>query len=146
MLAREQTLLQEQKAAAAASARLTIWTVVLWTPLALLVLAVAAVVLMRNVRLGGAAALPGTGGKAWSGIALRYGAAVLIVAVAARAARAAGKVLRSDAAVYHFLSGRAVGGQHRRGRAGDPGHRARGAGRRLLVHPALWVVHHRRAQ
>ncbi len=63
-----------------------------------------------------------------------------------RAAMAVGKVLRSDAPVHHFLSGRAVGGQHRRGRAGDPGHRALGAGRRLLVHPAVWVVPHRCAQ
>ena len=52
-------------------------------PLALLVLAVAAVVLMRTVRFGGPAALPGTAGQAWAGIALRYSSAAIIVAVAA---------------------------------------------------------------
>ena len=60
---REQQLLDERNAAANASANRTIWTITVWMPIALLVLAVAAVVLMRTVRFGGPAAPPGTPGK-----------------------------------------------------------------------------------
>ncbi len=60
----------------------TIWTIAVWMPIALLVLAVAAVVLMRTVRFGGPAAPPSAPGKKWGGIALHYASAVIIVAVA----------------------------------------------------------------
>jgi PAS domain S-box-containing protein len=82
MEAREQHLLEERNAAADTAANRTIWTVAVWMPIALLVLAVAAVVLMRSVRLGGPAARPSTPGKKWGGLAIRYAAAVAIVAVA----------------------------------------------------------------
>ncbi len=64
------------------AANRTIGTVAVWMPIALLVLAVAAVVLMRTVRLGGPAAPPMVPGKRWGGIALRYASAVVVVAVA----------------------------------------------------------------
>jgi signal transduction histidine kinase/CHASE3 domain sensor protein/DNA-binding transcriptional MerR regulator len=83
MMGREEELLTARKAAAAASASHAIWTIVLWMPLALVVLTVAALILMRSVRLGGGPAMPSTGGKGWAGIAFRYGSAVVIVAVAA---------------------------------------------------------------
>ena len=55
---RERQLLEERNEAANASADRTIWTIAVWMPVALLVLAVAAVVLMRTVRFGGPAAPP----------------------------------------------------------------------------------------
>jgi PAS domain S-box-containing protein len=69
--------------AAAASANRTLWALGLWMPLALLLLAVAAVVLMRKVRLEGPVAPPAAAGGKWAGTALRYSSAVLAVAVAA---------------------------------------------------------------
>jgi PAS domain S-box-containing protein len=81
MQAREQHLLEERNTAADAAANRTIWAVAVWMPIALLLLAVAAVVLMRSVRLGGPAARPSTPGKKWGGIAIRYAAAVAIVAI-----------------------------------------------------------------
>ena len=83
MKAREQTLLNEQTAAAQAVASHVIWTIAVWIPLALVVLAVAAIVLVRTVRFGGPAPWPSTAGQAWAGIAIRYGFAVISVAVAA---------------------------------------------------------------
>jgi PAS domain S-box-containing protein len=82
MQTREQQLLEQRNAAAQASASHTIWTVTLWVPIALLVLAVAAVVLMRSVRLGGPAMSTAVAEKKWGSIALRYASAALIVAVA----------------------------------------------------------------
>ena len=79
---REQQLLDAQTAAATTSANRTIWTIAAWMPMALLVLGVATVVLMRTVRFGGSAALPGASGKKWAGIALQYISAVILVAVA----------------------------------------------------------------
>ena len=140
---REQQLLDERNAAANASADRTIWTIAVWMPIALLVLAVAAVVLMRTVRFGGPAAPPSTPGKKWGGIAIRYASAVIVVAVAVVLQMAVGGLLRPSAPVSHLLSGSPPGSEHRRRRAGDRGHRALGAGGRLLVHPAVWVVPHR---
>jgi PAS domain S-box-containing protein len=82
MKAREQTLLDARTATAEAGARRAIWTIAAWMPLALVVLAVAAVALMRTVRFGGPSAPTTTLGKAWAGIAIRYASAVIIVAVA----------------------------------------------------------------
>jgi PAS domain S-box-containing protein len=82
MAAREQKLLDERTATAEASASRTIWTIGVWMPLALLVLAVAAVVLMRTVRFGGPRVPTTTRGRTWGGIAIRYASAVVIVAVA----------------------------------------------------------------
>jgi PAS domain S-box-containing protein len=82
MKGRELQLLEARNAAANASANRTISTVALWMPLALLVLAVAAVVLLRTARLGGPAVPPGPPGKKWGLIALRYLSAVAVVAVA----------------------------------------------------------------
>jgi PAS domain S-box-containing protein len=81
MKAREQALLGERTAVAEQSASHTVWTVAIWMPLALVILTVAAVVLMRTARFGGAAR-PGTAGGAWAGLAIRYGSAVVLVAVA----------------------------------------------------------------
>ncbi|MGO8744881.1 MAG: CHASE3 domain-containing protein [Thermoguttaceae bacterium] len=82
MQTREHRLLDARKNAANTSANYTMWTVAVWMPIALLVLAVAAVVLMRSVPFGGPAALPGAPGKKWRGIAMRYASAVVIVAIA----------------------------------------------------------------
>ena len=82
MQAREQALLDARTAVAEASASRTTDTIALWMPLALLVLGVAGVVLMRTVRFGGPGGPPGRAGKAWAGIAMRYGSAVGIVAAA----------------------------------------------------------------
>jgi PAS domain S-box-containing protein len=82
MAAREQTLLEERTAIAEASASRTIWTIGVWTPLALLLLAVAAVVLMRTVRFGDSRVPTTTPGRTWGGIAIRYACAVVLVAVA----------------------------------------------------------------
>jgi PAS domain S-box-containing protein len=80
---REQQLLIERDEAAKASADQTIWTIAGWMPLALLILAIAAVVLMRTVRFGGPASLPDAAGNRWTGIALRYFFAAIAVAAAA---------------------------------------------------------------
>ena len=82
MKAREQKLLDERNDEANKSAKRTLWTIVGWVPLGLLVLAVAAVILLRTVRFGGPAALPGVPRMKWGGIAIRYAAAVIFVAVA----------------------------------------------------------------
>ena len=79
---REQQLLDARNAAADAAASRTLWAVAVWMPIALLVLAIAAVALMRSVRFGGPAARLETPGKKWSGIAVRYASALTIVAVA----------------------------------------------------------------
>ena len=50
---RERQLLAKRNDAANSSGNRTLWTITVWMPIALLVLAVAAVVLMRNVRFGG---------------------------------------------------------------------------------------------
>ena len=54
---------------------------------------------------------------------------------------AVGGCLRPSAAFIIALSGSPLGSEHRGRRAGDRGHRALGAGGRLLVHPAVWAVH-----
>ena len=138
MEAREQTLLEERTAAAEASASRTIWTIAVWMPLALVVLAVAAVVLMRTVRFGGpaAAARHGRQGMGRHCHPVRLGGDDR--GRGRGVALAVGGVLRPAAPVYHFLSGGAVGGEHRRRRAGNRGHRALGVGGRLLVHSAVW--------
>ena len=59
------------------------------------------------------------------------------------AADAVGGLLRPAAPLRHALSGSPLGGEHRRRRAGDPGHRALGAGGRLLVLSTVWAVQHR---
>jgi PAS domain S-box-containing protein len=82
MKAREQMLLEERTTAAEAATNRALVALLVWMPLALVLLAAAGVLLMRTVRFGGAPALPGAGGKAWAGIAARYGAAVIIVAAA----------------------------------------------------------------
>jgi hypothetical protein len=84
MDAQEQQALDQENEAANAAASRSIETVAIWMPLAMLVLAVAGVVLMRNVRFGGPSVLPGTIGETWSRIALQYAAAVVVVAVAIR--------------------------------------------------------------
>ncbi|MGA2254861.1 MAG: CHASE3 domain-containing protein [Thermoguttaceae bacterium] len=97
---REQQLLDERNEAANAAAKRTVQTVALWMPLSLLVLAVAAVVLMRTVRFGGPAALPSTPGKKWGGIAIQYVSAVIAVAVAVVRALGIGGRLLVRAAVW----------------------------------------------
>ena len=82
MKSREQQLLDERSAAAKTSADRTIWTVALWMPIALLVLAIAAVVLLRTVRPDGGAATPGDRRTDWRGVAGRYASAAVIVAMA----------------------------------------------------------------
>ena len=82
MSVREQTLLDERTAAANASARYTVGTIAVWMPLAMVILTIIAVILMRTVRFDGAAARPAASGKAWIGVAVRYGSAVIIIAVA----------------------------------------------------------------
>ena len=79
---REDKLLDEENAAADASANRTRWAISVWMPIALLVLGVAAVVLMRTVRFGAAAAPRSAPGKKWGGIAIHYAFAVIAVAVA----------------------------------------------------------------
>jgi len=83
MQARERQLLDQRNEAASAAASRTIETLVLWMPLSLLVLAVAAVVLMRTVQFGGPAAPPIAPGRKWAGVAVQYLSAVVAVAVAA---------------------------------------------------------------
>jgi PAS domain S-box-containing protein len=82
METRERQLLEERNEAAKASATRTIWTIAVWMPTALLVLAVAAVVLLRTVRFGGPAPPPIAPGKKWGGIAIQYVSAVVLVAMA----------------------------------------------------------------
>jgi PAS domain S-box-containing protein len=82
MKAREQTLLDERTAAAEAWTNRTFLTIVLWTPLMLVVLAVVAVVMMRMVRYEGPAPQPRVPGQQWASIAMQYGFAVAAVAVA----------------------------------------------------------------
>ena len=128
MEAREQTVLEERTAVAEASASHAIWTIAVWMPLALVVLAIAAVVLMRMVRFGGPARTARhcrqCVGRTIDSVRLRggyrgrgYGTAMAV-----------GRVLRPAARVYYFLSGGPAGGEHRRWRAGDRGHRALDAG------------------
>ena len=83
MESRERQLLADENAAAGSSANRTIWMTALWMPVALLMLAAAALVLMRTVPLGGPAARPGTPRRKWAGLAAGYVSAVVIVAVAA---------------------------------------------------------------
>ena len=75
-------LLDERTAAADASARYTVWTIALWMPLAMLILTIVAVILMRHRPIRRSAAQPAAPGKEWVGVAVRYGSAVIIVAVA----------------------------------------------------------------
>ncbi len=82
METRERQLLDQRNDAAEISAHRTIWTVTVWMPIALLVLAMAAVVLMRTVPFGGPAASTVTPRKKWGSIALQYASAVVAVAVA----------------------------------------------------------------
>ena len=79
---REQQVLKERNEAATAGADRTIQTVAVWMPVALLVLAVVAVVLMRTVRFGGPARRPLSHRKNWGRVAVRYASAVAAVAVA----------------------------------------------------------------
>ena len=79
---RERQLLKEQNEAAKSSADRTIWTIAVWMPAGLLVLAVVAVVLMRTVRFGGRAAQPISTRKKWGAVLGQYTSAVAAVAVA----------------------------------------------------------------
>ena len=78
---REQQLLDARNEAADIAANRTVRTVAFWMPLALLVLALAAVALMRTAQFGGSAP-PGAAGKKWVLVAVQYLSAVIAVAVA----------------------------------------------------------------
>jgi PAS domain S-box-containing protein len=80
---RERQLLDQRQEAADAAANHTLWTITVWMPIGLLLLAVAAVVLMRTVQFGGPEALPAapTKWKKWSDLAIRYISAVVLVAI-----------------------------------------------------------------
>ena len=80
---RERNLLEVRNATATVLADRTLWTVIVWMPLALLVLALAALVLTRTLLFGGSIIPPAIGLKRWRDIAVRYAAAVIIVVVAA---------------------------------------------------------------
>ena len=136
----ERHLLDARTEEADASARHTIWTIAIWMPLSLLVLAVAALAIARTARLGVPNEPPATGGRKWASLAVRYGCGRRRCRRGRGVALAVVGVLRPSAHLCHFLSGRHLGGQHWRGRAGDRGHGALGLGGRLLVHPALWAI------
>lgn len=71
MRTREERLLGARNASADASARLTIITIAIWTPLALLLLAVFAMFVTRNVHFGGPVASPND--RVEDGAPSRYG-------------------------------------------------------------------------
>ena len=83
MEANERHLLAQRDAQADAAAGRTIWTLAVWMPLSLLVLAVAALVTLRKVRFGEMGGPPAAPRQSVKNIALRYALAVVAVAVAA---------------------------------------------------------------
>ena len=139
---RERRLLDQRKEAAAASANRSIQTVSLWMPLGLLLLAIVAVVLMRTVRFGGSPAMPIASRKKWSGIAVRYASAVVIVAVATVLRMRLADAFGSSAPVPYVFPRRPLGGSHWRRRSGNRGHTPLVAGGRLLVLSTVWPVQH----
>jgi PAS domain S-box-containing protein len=82
MESREQTLLQKRNQAADEVAARTTQTMGLGVLLAVLVLAVAAVVVTRTMRLAAPSALPKEGGRKWPRIVIRYAFAVAMVGLA----------------------------------------------------------------
>ena len=82
MEARQRQLLEEGSHTASSDARRTLWAIAVWVPIALLVLAAAAVALVRTVQFGGVAAPSTSPRKRWGLVALQYLAAAVIVAVA----------------------------------------------------------------
>ena len=82
MEAHEQQLLDEGNRTARLDARRTLWAITVWVPVALLVLAGAAVALVRTVQFGGVAAQVTSPKKRWSLLALQYLSAAVIVVVA----------------------------------------------------------------
>lgn len=83
MQTREAQSMKARTTSATVSARSTIWTVGIWTPLSLLILTVLAVLVTRKVRFGGPGALAEIPQRAWGTLAWRYGFVVVTVAVAA---------------------------------------------------------------
>ena len=77
----ENRLLGERDAKARQAASRTMWTLGIWMPLSLLVLAVTAVVTVRRMRFVAPEAAPAPVRAAWKAITLRYGLAVAAVAV-----------------------------------------------------------------
>ena len=82
MEARQRQLLEEGSHTASSDARRTLWAIAVWVPIALLVLAAAAVALVRTVQFGGVTAPSTSPRKRWGLVALQYLAAAVIVAVA----------------------------------------------------------------
>ncbi len=83
MESRERRLLDLRTEEANASARCATWAMVIWMPVSLLVLAIAALAIIRTARWGVLGEPSGSPGRKWAGLATQYAAAVIVVAVAA---------------------------------------------------------------
>ena len=82
MKIRQQQLLDARNEEANTSADQTLWTIAVWMPIGLLVLALAAVATMRTVRFDGSVGPPRSMGRKWATLAVQYLSAVVAVAVA----------------------------------------------------------------